>query len=150
MLASGVALTFVAEWVLQQCSCKALHNRSNAIRFFSILSCNIDGVADGIACARRMVKVWAEGYGLCPEAECQDHATRWWTWPDAGLPERCTTATCADCRCRIKHAQTTCSPPTLHQPDSHGCWHDEASIAIHCTTDRTHRLRVPPALLSRY
>lgn len=39
--------------------------------FLPILSCNKDGVTDGVACARRMVKVWAEGCGLCPEAECQ-------------------------------------------------------------------------------
>lgn len=40
--------------------------------FFPILSCNIDGVTDRVACTRRMVKVWAEGDGLCPEAECQE------------------------------------------------------------------------------
>lgn len=115
--------------------------------FFPILSSNIDGVIDVVACTRRMVKVWAKGCGFCPEAECQDHATCWWAWPDAGLPERCTTATCADCRRRIKHAPKTCSRPTLHQPNSHGCWHDEASIAVHRTSDCTHRLPVPPALL---
>lgn len=55
-----------------------------------------------------------KGCGVCPEAERQDHATRWWTWPDARLwpaSRVAPPATCADCRRRIKHARKSMLPP---------------------------------------